>query len=110
MSDILKTGLILGAAGLVAFLIYERSQAQASGLTSTAASGTPAALTTAPGQATAPIAAGSPATATGSSSSSSSSKSTLVTVAKLAAAPVYYPTQIAVDVGKKAVSLVTSIF
>lgn len=99
MSDGLKTGLILGGAGLVAFLLYERSQS------STVAAGVPAvpsvpgtgsALSTAPGAAPSPS----------SVPSSSSGRSTLSTIghytAIAAIAPIVYPTK-AVVVGAKAI-------
>lgn len=109
MSDGLKTGLILGGAGLVAFLLWERSQAQAAGLTTTTPTGTPNALSNAPGVGTSPPTAGAPATS-GTASSTSSTSSRLTTVAKLAAAPVYYPTKAVISAASYVGSKLSSIF
>jgi hypothetical protein len=108
MSDRLKTGLILGGAGLAAYLLLQRARAQAAGQTTYAAGGVPTALSTSPGLVTAPPTAGAPATATAASSTSTSSR--LVTVAKLAAAPVYYPTKAVISGASYVVNKIGSIF
>jgi len=104
MSGALKTGLIIGGAGLAAFLVYRSTQS--AGVAAPApTSGT---LGAAPGSTAAATAAA--AASTSRTSSTSSSRSTLGTVAKIAAAPIYYPTKAVVAGAEATYHFVASIF
>jgi hypothetical protein len=115
MSDV-KTGLILGGAGLVALYIWKSSStaaAVAAGIPTVP--GTGSVLAPAPG-ATASATTAAAATAPAATSSSTSILNSTVfgvkttTIAKLAAAPVYYPTEAVVAGAKAAWSGIKSIF
>ncbi len=101
MSDGLKTGLILGGAGLVAFLLYERSQAAA------VAAGVPTVAGSSP-LATSPGAAPSASAAPKSSSGSSAASSIVRYAAVATVAPFYYPVKIGLSAAKPVVGAVES--
>lgn len=85
MSDGLKTGLIFAAAGVVAFLVYERSSS---------AAGVPSIPGTGSNWATSPGAAPSPASVPAGGSSVIKSVAKYAVVATVA--PFYYPTKVGI--------------
>jgi len=108
MSDGLKTGLILGGAGLVAFLLYQKSHVAAA-----VAAGVPAVPGAGSNLATSPGAAPAGATAppsSGGGGNTSVAKSVIKYAAIATVAPFYYPTKVALSGTKYVGNAVENVF